>query len=176
MSHLRQEVSIRTLNEQGGEYLPGYLGIEMIELGSGTMKSRMPVKKLHIAPNDFLHAASVVALADTTCGYATIAHLPAGAVLHHHRIEKQPSGDSEGGQYRLHRHRAASRAQYAGLGCRRDRRSEWPKNCAISLYANDTVAESLISGTAWVQGAVVSRGEFLRSGWPICNKENLSPK
>ena len=79
MSHLRQEVSIRTLNEQGGEYLPGYLGIEMIELGSGTMKSRMPVKKLHIAPNDFLHAASVVALADTTCGYATIAHLPAGA-------------------------------------------------------------------------------------------------
>lgn len=79
MSHLRQEVSIRILNEQGGEYLPGYLGIEMIELGSGTMKSRMPVKKLHIAPNDFLHAASVVALADTTCGYATIAHLPAGA-------------------------------------------------------------------------------------------------
>lgn len=79
MSHLRQEVSIRTLNEQGGEYLPGYLGIEMIELGSGTMKSRMPVKKLHIAPNDFLHAASVVALADTTCGYATIAHLPEGA-------------------------------------------------------------------------------------------------
>jgi uncharacterized protein (TIGR00369 family) len=39
----------------------------------------MAVKKLHFAPNDFLHAASVVALADTTCGYATMAHLPAGA-------------------------------------------------------------------------------------------------
>ena len=26
MSHLRQDVSIRALNEQGGEYLPGYLG------------------------------------------------------------------------------------------------------------------------------------------------------
>lgn len=39
----------------------------------------MPVKKLHFAPNDFLHAASIVALADTTCGYATIAHLPEGA-------------------------------------------------------------------------------------------------
>lgn len=79
MSHLRQDVSIRALNEQGGEYLPGYLGIEMLELSAGTMKSRMPVKKLHFAPNDFLHAASIVALADTTCGYATIAHLPEGA-------------------------------------------------------------------------------------------------
>ena len=79
MSHLRQDVSISSLNEQGGEYLPGYLGIEMLELIAGTMKSRMPVKKLHFAPNDFLHAASIVALADTTCGYATIAHLPEGA-------------------------------------------------------------------------------------------------
>ena len=39
----------------------------------------MPVKKLHVAPNEFLHAASIVALADTSCGYGTIAHLPAGA-------------------------------------------------------------------------------------------------
>jgi len=79
MSNLRQDVSISVLNERGGEYLPGYLGIEMLELASGTLRSRMPVKKLHFAPNDFLHAASIVALADTTCGYATIAHLPEGA-------------------------------------------------------------------------------------------------
>ncbi len=79
MSNLRQDVSISMLNERGGEYLPGYLGIEMLELASGTLRSRMPVKKLHFAPNDFLHAASIVALADTTCGYATIAHLPQGA-------------------------------------------------------------------------------------------------
>jgi len=39
----------------------------------------MPVKKLHVAPNEFLHAASIVALADTSCGYGTIAHLPKGA-------------------------------------------------------------------------------------------------
>ena len=67
------------LNEIGNEYLPGYLGLEMVELAEGDLKSRMPVKKLHFAPNDFLHAASIVALADTTCGYATIAHLPKGA-------------------------------------------------------------------------------------------------
>lgn len=79
MTHLRPDVSIAVLNERGGEYLPGYLGIEMLELGEGSLRSAMTVKKLHIAPNEFLHAASIVALADTTCGYAAMAHLPQGA-------------------------------------------------------------------------------------------------
>ncbi|MES2089311.1 MAG: PaaI family thioesterase [Pseudomonadota bacterium] len=80
MSKLRAEVTIDALNRNGSEYLPGYLGIEMVELSEETMRSRMPIKRLHIAPNEFLHAASVVALADTTCGYATMAHLPEGAM------------------------------------------------------------------------------------------------
>ena len=79
MSKLRPEISIQILNERGGEYLPGFLGVEMIALAQDSLRSRMPVRKLHFAPNDFLHAASVVALADTTCGYATMAHLPDGA-------------------------------------------------------------------------------------------------
>ena len=79
MSDLRPEVTIESLNRMGEEYLPGYLGVEITALAQGTLASRMAVKKLHVAPNEFLHAASVVALADTACGYATIAHLPAGA-------------------------------------------------------------------------------------------------
>jgi 1,4-dihydroxy-2-naphthoyl-CoA hydrolase len=79
MSKLRPEISIEILNERGSEYLPGFLGVEMVELAQDSLRSRMPVRKLHFAPNDFLHAASVVALADTTCGYATVAHLPEGA-------------------------------------------------------------------------------------------------
>jgi uncharacterized protein (TIGR00369 family) len=79
MSKLRPEITISNLNDRGQEYLPGYLGIEITALAQDTLTSRMPVRKLHFAPNDFLHAASVVALADTTCGYATIAHLPEGA-------------------------------------------------------------------------------------------------
>ena len=39
----------------------------------------MKLTQQHFAPNNFLHAASIVALADTTCGYATMAHLPEGA-------------------------------------------------------------------------------------------------
>lgn len=79
MSTLRPDISLAALNERGTDYLPGYLGIEITELAANSLSSRMPVKKLHFAPNDFLHAASIVALADTTCGYATIAHLPEGA-------------------------------------------------------------------------------------------------
>lgn len=79
MPALRKDVSVQEFNEKGKEYLPGYLGIEMLDLKEGELTSRMPVRQLHFAPNDFLHAASVVALADTTCGYATIAHLPEGA-------------------------------------------------------------------------------------------------
>ena len=79
MSKLRPEITIALLQERGTEYLPGYLGIELVELAQGSLLARMPVKQLHIAPNEFLHAASVVALADSACGYATMAHLPAGA-------------------------------------------------------------------------------------------------
>lgn len=79
MSKLRPEISIEILNERGSEYLPGFLGVEMVELSQDSLRSRMPVRKLHFAPNNFLHAASVVALADTTCGYATVAHMPEGA-------------------------------------------------------------------------------------------------
>ena len=74
MATLRADISISELNERSSEYLPGYLGIEILELAPNTLHSRMPIKKLHFAPNDFLHAASIVALADTSCGY-----LPEGA-------------------------------------------------------------------------------------------------
>ena len=40
---------------------------------------RMQVRPQLLAPNGFLHAASVIALADTACGFAVIAHLPSGA-------------------------------------------------------------------------------------------------
>ena len=79
MSKLRSDIDLAVLNERGSEYLPGYLGIEIVGMEQGRLTSRMPVKRLHIAPNEFLHAASIVALADTTCGYGTIAHLPEGA-------------------------------------------------------------------------------------------------
>ena len=79
MSILRADVTPDLLNRDSQDCLPGFLGIEMIELKQASMSSRMAVKPLHGAINGFLHAGSVVTLADTTCGNATIAHLPDGA-------------------------------------------------------------------------------------------------
>ncbi len=44
------------------------------------MNSRLAIQPAHLAPNGYLHAATIVELADTTCGYATMAHLPDGAL------------------------------------------------------------------------------------------------
>ncbi len=79
MSVLRADVTPENLNRDSRESLPGFLGVEMLELRQGVMRSRMAIRPLHGAINGFLHAGSVVTLADTTCGNATIAHLPAGA-------------------------------------------------------------------------------------------------
>ena len=48
--------------------LPGFLGIEFADHQRGLVRGRMEVKPFHLAPNGYLHAASVVALADTACG------------------------------------------------------------------------------------------------------------
>jgi len=60
-------------------YLPGALGIEILEVRSGFVRSRLPISKQLMAPNGYLHAASVIALADTSAGYGCIASLPEGA-------------------------------------------------------------------------------------------------
>ncbi|MDO9023604.1 PaaI family thioesterase [Zwartia sp.] len=80
MPKLRPNVTVQELNQRSGDNLPGLMGVEMLELGEGTLKSRMLLRNMHFAPNTYLHAASVIALADTTCGYATVAHLPEGAL------------------------------------------------------------------------------------------------
>lgn len=66
-------------NRFGAESLPGHLGVVMTHIGAGEAKSELLVKRSLMAPNGFLHAGTVVALADTTAGYGCIASLPAGA-------------------------------------------------------------------------------------------------
>jgi 1,4-dihydroxy-2-naphthoyl-CoA hydrolase len=69
-----------TLEQLGAPRLPGLLGIELVHLGDGSSTMRMEVGERHLASNGYLHAASVVALADTTAGYGCVANLPDGAI------------------------------------------------------------------------------------------------
>lgn len=63
----------------GRDYLPGTLGVEIVTASAEKVESRMKVEKRLLAPNGYLHAASVIALADTSCGYGCVAALPEGA-------------------------------------------------------------------------------------------------
>jgi 1,4-dihydroxy-2-naphthoyl-CoA hydrolase len=74
-----QGASVASLNAAGVGRLPGLLGIEIAEVDGPRVRARLAVAPHHLAPNGYLHAATVIALADTACGYGCVANLPAGA-------------------------------------------------------------------------------------------------
>ncbi|RAK57543.1 PaaI family thioesterase [Phenylobacterium deserti] len=59
--------------------LPDALGLEWDEVRQGLVRGRFTVEQRHMAPNGFVHAASVIALTDSACGYGCVASLPEGA-------------------------------------------------------------------------------------------------
>ena len=71
--------TIDQLNARGEGFLPGLIGIEFISIEPGRLTSRLTLRPELLAPNGYLHAATIIALADPTCGYGTIADLPSGA-------------------------------------------------------------------------------------------------
>jgi 1,4-dihydroxy-2-naphthoyl-CoA hydrolase len=78
-SSLRREITADELNKRSAGHLPGLVGMHVVEVAEGRLTGRLPLRAELLAPNGFLHAASVIALADTLCGYGCVAHLPEGA-------------------------------------------------------------------------------------------------
>jgi len=71
--------TIEQINARSKGYLPGLIGIEFIGYEPGLLKSKLVIRPELLAPNGYLHAATVIALADTTCGYGVFYDLPDGA-------------------------------------------------------------------------------------------------
>jgi uncharacterized protein (TIGR00369 family) len=63
-------------NALGIGHLPGHLGIVVRHVGTGVLEAEVAVARHLLAPNGYLHAGSVVTLADTAAGYGCIANLP----------------------------------------------------------------------------------------------------
>lgn len=72
-------ITPEAFNQRGKSFLPGLLGIVVTAIDKEFLKAELSVQPTHLAPNGYLHAGSVVTLADTACGYACIANLPQGA-------------------------------------------------------------------------------------------------
>ncbi len=66
-------------NRFGARNLPGFLGIVIVQADPGEVRAELAVRPELMAPNGFLHAGSVVTLADTAAGYGCVQNLPAGA-------------------------------------------------------------------------------------------------
>ncbi len=73
------DLSLAQLRELGSSGLPGLLGIDVYDVGNGVARARLELAPVHQAPNGFLHAGTVVSLADSACGYGCILNLPDGA-------------------------------------------------------------------------------------------------
>src|SRR5262249_49154866 len=74
------DFDLDALREAGARHLPGLIGIEFLDAPEpGRLRARLPLREAHLAPNGFLHAGTVVTLADTACGYGCILAMPEGA-------------------------------------------------------------------------------------------------
>jgi uncharacterized protein (TIGR00369 family) len=69
-------LTVEQLNQRGVGTLPGYVGIVFTGVAPGEIRSELLIRKVLMAPNGYLHAGTVVTLADTSAGYGCIAHLP----------------------------------------------------------------------------------------------------
>jgi 1,4-dihydroxy-2-naphthoyl-CoA hydrolase len=72
-------IDIQDFIEFGRGRLPGLLGVQPESIEEGHVRMSLPLRPELLAPNGYLHAATVVALADSACGYGCIASLPDGA-------------------------------------------------------------------------------------------------
>lgn len=79
MSSLTPQERARQWSQAQEGLLPGELGLVWEELEPGRATGHFEVTRRHMAPNGYLHAASIIALADTASGFGCIASLPEGA-------------------------------------------------------------------------------------------------
>jgi uncharacterized protein (TIGR00369 family) len=72
------DLTLAQLQEMGSFGFPGLLGIDFYEAGEGYVLARLALEEKHMAPNGYLHAGTVVGLADSASGYGCILNLPEG--------------------------------------------------------------------------------------------------
>jgi 1,4-dihydroxy-2-naphthoyl-CoA hydrolase len=66
-------------NQFGTGKLPGLLGIIITRVSEAEIGAELTITETLMAPNGFLHAGTVITLADTCAGYGCMVNLPPGA-------------------------------------------------------------------------------------------------
>ena len=76
---LRPGATLEAQNQLSVGRLPGLLGFKVLSLSENRLEAELAIRPELLAPNGYLHAATVIGLADTACGYGCRAHLPEAA-------------------------------------------------------------------------------------------------
>ncbi len=130
------------MNARGRGCLPDLFGFRVMALEQGLLVAEFDIRPELLAPNGFLHAATVIALADTACGYGCIAHMPKGAE-NFTTVELKSNflGTAREGANRVHREARAPRPEHPGVGRDRHAARRRQADRALPLHADDPLAE-----------------------------------
>ena len=142
---LRPGMTPEKLNHRIGDNLPGWFSMKVVEVAEGLVAMEYVIRPQYLAPNGYLHAASVIALADTAAGYATIAHLPDGATSFT-TIELKSNfiGTATEGSLRAEARAAHQGRTDAGLGRGRHARGKRQDDRALPVHPDDSLAEAQV--------------------------------
>ena len=108
---------VAAVTEMQKEFLPGHMGLTWSEARPGFIAGRFEVEKRHLAPNGFLHAAAIIALADSAFVFS--AERDGSAPWLPNRVTKQfirHLRRSGVGRFRLHDLRHFMATQMLGHG------------------------------------------------------------
>lgn len=72
--HVEHKINITTEGT-----LIALLGIAITAVNKEEVRAEMPIQPFHLAPNGYLHAGSVISLADSAAGFGCMTNLPEGA-------------------------------------------------------------------------------------------------
>jgi 1,4-dihydroxy-2-naphthoyl-CoA hydrolase len=72
-------LSVDQLNRLSIDCFPGHIGMVITQASAAEIRAELSVLSYLMAPNGYLHAGSLVTLADTCAGYGCRMHLPAAA-------------------------------------------------------------------------------------------------
>ena len=138
-------------NQRGIGKLPGHLGMVVNAVAAGELRAFIAVQAHHLAPNGFLHAGTLVTLADTCCGYGCVNSLPAGASgFTTVELKSNFLGTTLDGHIECVAQRRAPGQDHAGLGRGGHAPRKRPHAGAVPLHADGAVPQGgWLSSAPW---------------------------
>jgi hypothetical protein len=114
---LRAGITLEQLAQRGLGFLPGLIGVRFTAVAENRIEAELDIRAEPLAPNGYLHAATIIALADTARLWLPRALRRPGRELHDNRAQEQLSRDRAHWHDSLRRDAGSSGQRDPDLGC-----------------------------------------------------------